>query len=327
MPPSPSRSRGPSCASVRHTLGMLALLLPFLACHARPIPLSVQAGSTVVIPVGGGFPTVDLVSPVGFGGTDVADPQRGSFVFRLGGPLGFELITRAAFEVKPSDRARTPGQQILAVVDVPANAPIGSHALHLSLRREANGASVELPVSPGYEGGLTILPHEITIDLPGGGTETVVGTPTPAEDYRLAPGGGALGWLPSTPGQAVPRPGLRVFVLSPGRDPLENRWTAGAIVDVAYPEDTIEIASVVPVDPLKDSYWWEPRGPGRIRVYGTAMQATELSPFWVVFELIDPARPLDRASFSASLVTAADQLGSDDIVAAWQVTAGVGEIR
>src|SRR5262245_59843903 len=102
-----------------------------LGCQTRPIPLSAQRGSTVVIPLSWG------TGLFGYGGTEYTDYQRGQMVFRLDSLTGFELTTRFSTIAVASPRASfgatatSAGGQVVSLVDIPVGAPLGTHALYV----------------------------------------------------------------------------------------------------------------------------------------------------------------------------------------------------
>ena len=125
-------------------LSWLAAAAIVLGCGARPLPLSVQAGSSVWIMLAG---EVMAGETVGYGGDLLAargryDDQRGQLVFVLRDPSSgaeHELATRIVTRIWP-DPASEVGignqvdtaysglgiAQLSAILDVPASVPPGS---------------------------------------------------------------------------------------------------------------------------------------------------------------------------------------------------------
>jgi len=109
---------------------------------------------------------------IGYGGAHYIDYQRGQLVYRLDGPTGMELTTlgTSAVIAAPNAEAATTlfwfERQIFSLVDLPANAPVGTHTLHVTRRRIEGGVPVET-AGPSYPGEITILPNQLTVPLPG----------------------------------------------------------------------------------------------------------------------------------------------------------------
>ncbi len=186
---------------------LLLLTGGLAACQGRIAPLSAQQGSTILIPLDGesGLTPAER-GRVGYGGSKVSDPQRGELVYRLDGPSGFELVTLGSTRVK----ADVVGVQLVSLVEIPIDAPLGSHDLFVAHRRfdPATGSVVEQP-GPDYHGQLSILPSAISVSLPGGGSELIEGRPTPLEAFADI----ANGWVTIAPTwlqPVVPKPELRI---------------------------------------------------------------------------------------------------------------------
>lgn len=212
------------------------LILPFLAaCHGRPLPLSAQAGSTIAIPLAN-----SRTEGLAFGGDDYTDHQRGRLVYQLDGPGGFELDTRGSTVLygPPEANIALQGEsgiaQFVSLVDIPSNAPLGTHTLYVVRRwiDPATGQVNEEP-GPGYEGEITILPP--VVDANG---EPVTGAPTLFESYVCVFN---CVWDDVTPQVAnvVPRPTVQVdFDPAPHAIELSVTYPAG-VVDVADAFETV----------------------------------------------------------------------------------------
>lgn len=207
-----------------------------LGCQGKVLPLSAQAGSTVLIPLS------NPAGNVGYGGTLQPDYQLGTLVYQLDGPGGYELVTRASTRVMAppsaplmSDELFGLKEQVISLVDIPEGAPPGTHALHVVRRRVQNGVPVDEP-GPAYEGEITILPHEITFDV-GGSPYTSVGAPTPFERWACDGSGQNCDWSYAAEqvGWAVPRPVLWLD-LGSAVSALE--------LTIQYPAAVIDVADV-----------------------------------------------------------------------------------
>lgn len=291
-------------------VSVTCLLAALVGCQARVIPLSAQAGSTVVIPFTGANEGAEPgLGPIGYGGTDYPDPQRGETVAQLG-TTGWELSTRATMEAAPSTRANLAGRQMLLIADIPAGAPLGTHDLVLVNRRDDGGGPVDTPVTPAYQGSLTILPNSIDVDT-GSGIETVVGSPTPTEYYGTKPLGGPVGWWQAAPFFAIPDPGFRLTVVR-GQTDGSGREIASAVIEVSYPDAVISIGRVAAESPAADAVWASDDGEGTLTIHAAHRNGGDLGVVWVGFTL-EGATPLDIAQVSTTLVKATDQFGDDAI--------------
>lgn len=217
-------------------LGIALVAAVGAGCASYPVPLSAQAGSTIVIPLvatGAGNTVV-----VGFGGFSYTDHQRGTMVYQLDGPGGFELETRFSIAAEPHGASVIAGggaafgnpPQILSVVDIPEDAPEGTHTLHV-IRRLPSGE--EFP-GPTYDPVIKILPHSVdTTDQ----SETIVGDYTPS---ALANCTLQCGWAHLTD-DGVPRPRLRISIAGAGSQ-------IGAFeMDVSYPDAVIDVVDALDV--------------------------------------------------------------------------------
>jgi hypothetical protein len=205
--------------SMRVVVGCFALLAAgsLTGCMAQIAPLSAQAGSSIVIPLNG-----SANATVGYGGTEIADPQRGQMRYTLKAtPAGdVHLVTRASTRLLPhpgADVARgtLPVTQILSLVDIPSSVAAGTYQIDAALIPPAGAPAV----SWDYEGALTVLPNVV-------GTST--GTPTPFTMYSCLIG---CGFNANNGALATPLPEV-VIVLSD--------WVWAADVTIEYPAATID---------------------------------------------------------------------------------------
>lgn len=225
------------CVGPLPRLGLLTgalLALGLTACRTFPIPLSAQAGSTIAIPVANGGQ-----AGLAYGGKDFTDYQRGELVYQLDGAGGFELETRytiAAAAHKASLLAAvpqlstlslpwTPPVQVISVVDIPDDAPEGTHTFHI-VRRQAGQPDVDMP---DYTGTIQILPHSIPVN---GGAETAVGTPTPNRITNCTSSCGFVNLYK----RVIPRPQVRIS--------MDNAVAAFEMV-VTYPSSIIDVVDAV----------------------------------------------------------------------------------
>jgi hypothetical protein len=155
-----------------------ALVLAGIGCSGAPLPLAGRAGTTAGIAVGSDLLEGGLLGfgASGFDALGITDHQRGRLVFELdttavlGAPL--RLAPRVVTRVLPDPAtglALDPDAhlltlsgvaQVLALVDIPADAPVGSFDLRIR-REDASGQP--LP-GPTYLQRFEVLPN------PGGGT-------------------------------------------------------------------------------------------------------------------------------------------------------------
>jgi hypothetical protein len=276
------------CERCLPLVGYLALAFT-AGCASYPVPLSAQAGSTMVVPLtatGGGGNTV-----IGFGGFSHTDYQRGTMVYQLDGPGGFELRTRFTIAAEPhaSTRMASIGTlwgdhpEILSVVDIPPEAPEGTHSLHV-IRRLPDGT--EFP-GPAYSPQIKILPNSIDVN---GGAETVVGAYTPS---AMANCTSSCGWAHLT-SDAIPRPRIRITF-------GEYTDNIGAFeLDLSYPASIINVVDAFEVPSFLArsannvaTVWFDDDGAGAAQVFGIAHP--DFGGGWgiwtldVVFELDDGA--------------------------------------
>lgn len=301
-------------------LGLAAVVASaamLLGCSMNPLPLSAQAGSTVLIPVE--FQQATL----GFGGADFADPQRGELVYSLGsgdppGPGGLELVTRftilGAHDPRSANAADavTSGRVLaLSVVDIPATAPPGRHRLYV-VRRDAAGDHPLNDALPRPSLGIRILPPSIEA-----GGETIVGAPSPLEAWSWL----TRSWWPGERAlaQLIPDPTLEIALTHPvSAQPVALH---ALTLVVTYPESVIDVTRAIPPPGLRNaSFWIEPLAPGVVRV-----QAAAGDPFdrlGIVFRLDHPSTILDPDAVTSYVVVSGDRNG-----ALVPVLAGVAGVR
>ena len=269
-------------------IALLALLT--VACQGRPMPLAAARGTSVLIPIGGGGAATGEGLLMGYGSPTLEDRQRGRLRLWLDSNPDVELPVRGVARVR-ADRASPAGlsqgadwglgDQVVAVVDVPDDAPLGNFGVYA--RRytfQWNGSAwqeQELPLAeaPNYHGELEVLPE--------------VRSPTSLEAYLFGD------WQPVAANipQFVPRPKFR-FVVQVGATPIGSaRFT------VTYPEDRVAIHGIVaePID--VDSVDWGPSAlisfseptPGVLDVYSVAPTGVAKPAFGIIFELTNPGDP------------------------------------
>lgn len=314
----PVRARGRARASRGAVLVTLAALVS-LGCMGRVLPQSAQAGATVAIPLG----APNAISPVGFGGTDLADPQRGELVYSLDTPSGsVELTTRASAAIGThAGSAVARGNfllyQVISLVDVPSDAPLGTFPVDVVWRHPDPGTGETLETPLDYEGELSVLPPSIEVTGPSG-TETIAGAPTPFEAWTC-PLGGDCSWTeidPSTLRSVVPDPAVRL-----------NLDTAvwAVQLDVSYPPGVVDVLDVyeTPLQRVnrRATTWFEDDGSGAVALSAAATGGS-FETLSVAFALDDPdAAILDPAEVSVSVVRAWDEDGNEV-----PASASVGEI-
>lgn len=272
---------------------LLGAVVPFAAaCGGPTVPLSAQAGSSIVIPLTG-----DAVSPVGtigFGSELIEDHQRGRLVFRLSGP-GTELRTRATAAVRAARANASAGNvQIVSLVDIPADSPVGTFEIDVARRfRDLSGVVQETPIP--YQGAIAVLPHELDYDC----DQIVdrVGTPTPLEMLREGQPPFPIDSLAQT--VLVQKPEL-VLALSRTVQSLE--------FELDVPPGVIVVERVAPaIGKAVDNNlaWQEETAPGRVTAAVVAQSGFERVA--VAFSLVDGASQiLDPASVSVTIRSATD---------------------
>lgn len=296
--------------SGRRCASLLALALLAAACQGQIVPLSAQQGTTILIPLQSGDPFATGL--VGFGGAEVVDYQRGAFRFRLDDSSGPILETRgasivAAHPASAHGRGESlaPGVQLVALVNIPSDAPLGTHAIHISRVRIEDQQEVEYTSALQYPGLIKILPNEIEVDLAGGGTEIVTGAETPFEARFGSFWTPANDYVPLV----VPDPQVRITL-------TQAVWAAE--LTIAYPDDVIDVKDVLEPPGLRTtrlaSVWFDELPPNgsvgtvvaRIVGGGAALSAVSL-----VFTLDDGAEEiLDPGDIDVTIDKAFDYSGS-----------------
>jgi hypothetical protein len=277
------------------------------ACQGRPVPLSAQAGSTITIPLTTGN---DPSTLIGSGGTAVTDYQRGTLVFRLDSFTGQELVTRGTSVVaaSPNSLAARGGTlagplQVVALVDIPASAPVGLHNLTLKRRRIESGVPVEYDFPATYNGQIQILPNQLTVPLPGGGSSTITGSPTPFEAYF-----GAWADITTQIQKVAPDPELRLSL---------NQGVWALEMTVSYAPSVMSVLDVIepPTSAMNHlaTVWYgeaNPQSPGTLLVKAVAGSGafSELS---LVFSLVNGSTAiLDPNAPTVTITKAYDQNGA-----------------
>jgi hypothetical protein len=309
---------------VKSSLARIALFAGLAAaagCSNQPLPLSAQAGSTIVIPIDPQPP-----ASLGYGGTELADPQRGSLVYVLcegdpGPPVPLpvcdppgdcELTTRFSLLAEHDPRSANARDAVIgaraqafSVVDIPSDAPPGEHALCV-VRRDAQGIDhpVELVAPSAWEPTFTlrILPASVPVD----GEPPVVGAPNPSEVWSWF----SQSWVPKQDAlpQLAPEPTLDIrFVESPGSEVPVPLHAVDLVV--VYPENVIDAVRAVPPTGLRNaSFWIQPIAPGWIRIRGAAGDAFD--ELGLVFRLNAPATPLEVDDVQVALLATGDRNGA-----------------
>ena len=249
----------------------IAVLSIVLGCQGKVLPLSAQAGSTILIPLTGEGENV------GYGGTAGEDYQRGTLVYQLDGPGGFELATRASSAVVPVASASAglgfePKRQVVSLVDIPTNAPVGTHTLHVKRRRIESGTPVDY-TGPDYHGEITILPNEVEFEV-SGTPVTSVGAPTPFERWNCDTP--PCVWTNVDVESAIPMPELRLAYES-----LETPLAAVEL-EVAYPAEVINVFDVYALPNISINHsavlWYDDDAENGVLRIGASM----VSPYPVV---------------------------------------------
>jgi hypothetical protein len=226
-------------ARVRRAAPVILLVVAALGCTGRPLPLSAQAGGTIVIALGSESWFGDRI---GYGGDWLAargasDDQRGDLVFVLVPPGAPErslrtlLVTRA-YPDPASDAALSNSVdpvlgvglgQALALLEIPSDTPPGHY--HIDVRRQrrtASGGFVPLPALP-YGAEIDVLPASV-----GG----VSGRPNRAEAWLDGSDVPVQAQIPAI----VPNPKV-VLALQP-------RAPSAAHVELDYPAQKLAIRGV-----------------------------------------------------------------------------------
>jgi hypothetical protein len=309
------RTRGTFDAAGIVIVASLALLT--IACQGRPIPTAAARGTTVLIPIGGGGFATGEGPLMGYGTATVEDRQRGRLRLWLDSNPDVELPVRGVSRVR-ADRASLAGlsqgvdtglgDQVVAMVDVPTDAPLGNWLVYA--RRYAfhwNGSAwVEqellLTEAPNYHGELEVLPE--------------IRSATALEGFFTNVWQDVTANVP----QFVPHPKFR-FIVQATSTPLGSaRFT------VTYPQSRVVIHGIVaePVD--NDSVDWGPSAllsysepiPGVLDVQAVIPTGVARPAFGIVFQL---THPNDPPASGGGPVTTADFVFSN--VKAWDVSGAV----
>jgi hypothetical protein len=274
------------------TACLIALLaIMTMACQGKPIPMTAVRGTSVLIPVGAGTTFNNEGLQMGFGTPTLLDWQRGRLHITLDSESGFPLPVRGVSRVR-ADRASPAGlseanplvnpfwlgDQVVALVDVPGNAPLGLHDVYVTRYiRHWDGTDWDQEIAaapaPSYNG---------TLEIVAG-----AGSPTPFEAF-IFDWTDVSGAIPGF----VPYPKFR-FVVQSGSTPIGS-----AHFTVTYPASRISIRGVVaePID--TDSIDWGPSAfisysdtPGVLQVSCVAPEGVIQPAFAIVFDLIHPSAP------------------------------------
>lgn len=291
------------------TFLLLVLLVGGLACQGQVTPLSAQAGSTILIPIGGTYSSNTSPDTMGFGGDEYTDYQRGELVYMLGGPGGVELDTRAtvALPSHPNSVDSTSGifgslssVQYASVVDIPTTAPTGEHTLHVVRRVIRNGQTMD-QTGPTYNGTITILPNQITqgVPVPVVGERTDIARWDPFKSSWLDESG-------KVP-QLVPRPEIRIGL---------DREVWALELALSYPPPVIDVqGSAQPLDDAllnQRAITWLRDDESSATVFiSAAAQKTPLRQLSLVFTLDDgSAQVLDPTQLGVVSIRGYDDTGS-----------------
>lgn len=173
-----------------------ALIMSLTACGGLPVSQTVQRGSTIVVPLNN---YQAIATTIGFGGSQVSDPQRGELQYFLVDPsvtadppdlddtsISFEIRPRGSgiAATAPASESYRDGVvvsssstlsplQVISVLDIPLNAPPGKRVLWV--RHLKPDGSTEAPAKVGD---IWILPQSVSFSE-NGTNYTVVGTSTP----------------------------------------------------------------------------------------------------------------------------------------------------
>ena len=275
-------------------LASCALVLTIAACSGKPVQLTAQAGSTIVIPLnigtrvdsalGLGRVGYGVSLPQGMPGKQYADPQRGRLVVELQGTSPTRtLLTRWVFLAEAPtgsklEQMRTwAGREVFLVADIPddLSGVYGLEIYHERFNPEAppgqqNERELALANGESYFGELTIIPSPLTVDHdgdPGTPDKTFEGSSTP---FLFATGSGMdYGDYPFQPENAVPLPSFGIEIREPPPGSSHgSSWLAYAEVEVDYPSETIAIQDVVLSEPHRGRVWWVDRD-GLLKIYMT----------------------------------------------------------
>lgn len=295
-------------------IGLLAVLM--LACQGYPIPLAAARGTTVLIPIGGGGFNSGEGALMGYGSPTLEDRQRGRLRLWLDSNPDVELLVRGVSRVR-ADRASPAGlsqgadfglgDQVVVLVDVPTDAPLGDWPV--DARRytfQWNGSAWQeqelVGEGPAYQGSLEVLPE--------------VRSQTPLSAFLF----GAWHDVNATIPEFVPRPKFR-FAVQAGASVL-----GATSFTVTYPSSRIAIHGIVaePID--VDSVDWGPSAlisyseptPGTLDVDCVIPTGAARPAFGIVFEL---THPNDPPASGGGPVTTSDFIFSN--VQAWGLAGAV----
>ena len=291
-----------------HSYLLLVIVSLVIGCQMQPVPLSAQAGSTVVIAL-----DASRLLAVGHGGTEYDDPQRGEMVFALGDYPdldpelgGFELTTRVTLLLGPPPRASRStlgGAQYLSIVDLvnPGGEPLplGLQQLHVSHLRDG----VYTEILQQWEIG--ILPADVEVE-PGG--EWITGAPTP---LKFGVTGGWVDINEAFVASVIPQLSIQMKFLDPATSAYVPAWSA--IVDVSVPDDVITVEEATTPMGTRTTAWFEDLDVDAydkrtIRVSAIGLQQ-EIHSFDLVFALKDDTQPLELEDVSVDVVKITDQAG------------------
>ncbi len=277
----------------------LAFAMTFAAaCSGPTVPLSAQAGSSVVIPLTG-----ELTQPtslIGYGSELLGeDYQRGELVYRLR-ETETELRTRATSAIRLGRSSGDAGNvQIVSLVDIPADSPVGTFSIDVVRRfRDSAGAMQESPLP--YSGTLSVLPHALDVDCDQ--TVDVVGVPTPWA--RLGPAGGSDSIAEFASFLLAQRPELVLSL---------NRAVHAVELELSYPPDVIRIEEVTAAwgrEAKGKLAWWNETAPGQVSI--GMLGGAAFTTVAVAFSLLDgESQILDPASVGVTIRSATDASGTE----------------
>lgn len=173
-----------------------SVLFAVSGCQMPPVAETVQRGSTIVVPLNN---YQAIASTIGFGGSQVSDPQRGELQYFLVDPsvtanppdlddssISFKIRPRGSgvAATAPASESYRDGiqlstsstlspLQVISVLDIPLDAPPGKRVLWV--RHLKPDGTTEAPAEVGD---IWILPQSVSFSE-NGTNYTVVGTSTP----------------------------------------------------------------------------------------------------------------------------------------------------
>jgi hypothetical protein len=299
-------------------LWLLPLTWVVLACQGQNLAHTAQRGSTIAISLGGNWSTgafAPNVLVVGYGGTAFTDYQRGEMVYKLDGFGGPELITRATTTLiahPASSSARdgldlftlSSGQQHVSIVDIPSDAPLGTHSLYV-VRRVSGSSDIQVGEHPAK---IQILDSSYSVEGPGG-PEEIAGTSTDFASWTCnftdCYWGDQTGNIPAV----IPDPQLRMRLSSA---------VHAVKLQVSYPPQVIDVLDAIQSSTSLDTYltgdhatvWFEDDGSGSVTIQAAA-DGQPFNAVSLVFGLDDGASQiLDPASVVATVTAAYDEDGN-----------------